>query len=93
MTSSSKIVALSFSFIVGFAAPALAAKPTDADRAWIDTCVDQRKSSNGQPVKLRKYCTCMQDIVEDNQPFENIAALERVYPPAHEMCWDKAGRK
>ncbi|WP_424627672.1 hypothetical protein [Bradyrhizobium sp. SYSU BS000235] len=74
-------------------APALAAKPTAADRAWIKTCIDQRQSSHEVPAKLRKYCTCMQDVVEDNQPFENVTALERTYPPAHEMCWDKAGRK
>lgn len=74
-------------------APALAAKLTAADRAWINTCVDQRKSSKEAPAKLRKYCTCMQDVVDNNEPFENITALERTYPPAHEMCWDKAGRK
>lgn len=79
--------------IVSLSLPALAVKLTAADRAWINTCIDQRKSSKEQPAKLRKYCTCMQDVVEDNQPFDDITALERTYPPAHEMCWEKAGRK
>jgi hypothetical protein len=79
--------------IGALAPPSLAAKLAAADRAWINTCIDQRKASKEEPAKLRKYCTCMQDIVEDNQPFENITALERTYPPAHEMCWEKARRK
>ena len=74
-----------------FSSPLYAAKLTAADRAWIDTCISQRKSSKETPGRLRKYCTCMQAIVEDNQPFESITALERAYPPAHQMCWKDAG--
>ncbi len=70
-----------------------AAKLTAADRAWIDTCISQRKSSKETPAMLRKYCVCMQQIVEDNQPFENVTALERTFPPAHQMCWSDAGRR
>ncbi|MEH2510283.1 hypothetical protein V1291_001637 [Nitrobacteraceae bacterium AZCC 1564] len=92
MTSPSKFVVISLG-LFACSAPTLAAKLTAADRAWINTCIDQRKSSKEQPEKLRKYCTCMQEVVEDNQPFENITALERTYPPAHEMCWKEAGRK
>lgn len=79
--------------MMAFASPTVAAKLTAADRAWIDTCVAQRQMSKEQPKKLQKYCTCMQDVVEDNQPFDDITALERTYPPAHEMCWKEAGRK
>ena len=80
---------------VTFSGSALAAKLTAADRAWIDTCISQRKASGEKPAKLRKYCTCMQEVVvvEDNQPFESITDLERTYPPAHQMCWKDAGRK
>ena len=74
-----------------FSSTLYAAKPTAAERAWIDTCISQRKSSKETPGRLRKYCACMQGIVEDNQPFENITALERAYPPAHQMCWKDAG--
>ena len=74
-----------------FSSALYAAKPTAADRAWIDTCISQRKSSKEAPARLRKYCVCMQQIVEDNQPFENVTALERTYPPAHQMCWKDTG--
>ncbi|CAN5205928.1 hypothetical protein BH10PSE11_BH10PSE11_15530 [soil metagenome] len=65
---------------------AFAAKLTAADRAWIDTCISQRKASSEKPAKLRKYCACMQEVVDNNQPFESITDLERTYPPAHQMC-------
>jgi hypothetical protein len=76
-----------------FSSALYAAKPTAADLAWINTCISQRKSSNEPPARLRKYCACMQQIVEDNQPFENVTALERTFPPAHQMCWSDAGRR
>lgn len=88
----SKLFAASL-MLLALSVPALAAKLTAADCAWINTCVDQRKASKEQPAKLRKYCTCMQDAVDNNEPFENVTALERTYPPAHEMCREKAGRK
>ncbi len=74
-----------------FSSAFYAAKSTAADRAWIDTCISQRWSSQKPSAKLRKYCVCMQQIVEDNQPFENVTALERTYPPAHQMCWKDTG--
>ncbi|MBN8962550.1 MAG: hypothetical protein J0H71_15565 [Rhizobiales bacterium] len=72
---------------------AFAAKLEAAGRTWIDTCIAQRQSSKEKAAKLRKYCTCMREIVDNNEPFENITALERTYPPAHEVCWKDAGRK
>lgn len=79
--------------MMSLASPTVAAKLTAADRAWIQTCIDQRQMSKEQPKKLRKYCTCMQGIVDDNKPFDSISALEHTYPPAHQMCWKDAGRR
>ena len=73
--------------------PSSAAKLTPADRAWIDTCISQRKASGEKPARLRKYCTCMEETIDNNQPFEDVTSLERAYPPAHLMCWKDAGRK
>lgn len=73
-------------------ATSLAAKLNAADRAWIDTCIAQRAASREKPAALRKYCVCMQRIVEDNTAY-TITDLERAFPPAHRMCWTKAGRR
>jgi hypothetical protein len=72
--------------------PAFAAKRTAADKAWIETCVQQRQASREKPAALRRYCVCMQAVVEDNRAFE-ITELERTYPPAHQVCWKQAGRR
>jgi hypothetical protein len=35
----------------------------------------------------------MQGIVDANEPFDTITALERAYPPAHGMCLAKGGQR
>lgn len=70
--------------------PVAAAELSAADPAWIDTCIADRRIEQLDPVKLRKYCTCMQQIVEDNEPF-SVSELEHSYPPAHVMCQGEAG--
>ena len=69
---------------------AVAAQLGAADLAWIEKCIDDRKIEQLDPVKLRKYCTCMQRIVDDNEPF-TVSELEGSYPPAHAMCMEEAG--
>jgi len=76
-----------------FSSPLYAARLTAADRAWIDICISQRKASKETPARLRKYCTCMEETIDDNQPFADVTLLERAYPPAHLMCWKDAGRR
>jgi hypothetical protein len=61
-----------------------------ADLAWIDKCIADSKIEQLDPVKLRKYCECMQQIVDDNEPF-TVSELEHSYPPAHAMCHDQSG--
>ncbi|TKT72172.1 hypothetical protein YH63_012490 [Afipia massiliensis] len=86
------VTALGVLSAVTLSGTAFAAKLIAADRAWIDACISQRKASNEKPSKLRKYCACMQGVVENNQPFQSATDLERTYPPAHQMCWKDAGR-
>jgi hypothetical protein len=84
-------VALGFLSATAFFSPAYSAKLTPADMRWIDTCIAIRKAEAISQSSLRKYCTCMQEIVDDNEPFENATALERTYPPAHRTCRRQAG--
>jgi hypothetical protein len=81
--------ALALGLSVG-ANPAGAAPLSAADLAWIETCIADRKLEALDPVKLRKYCACMQEIVDDNEPF-SVSELEHSYPPAHVMCHREAG--
>jgi hypothetical protein len=85
------LVALGLLCVAGSHDHASAAKPTGADKAWIDTCAADRQQANFKPAALRKYCKCMQAVVDNDEPFENITALERTYPPAHRDCHRAAG--
>jgi hypothetical protein len=87
------LLALGLLCIAGTQDSAPAAKLTAADKAWIDKCVADRKQESLKATALRKYCGCMQGIVDNNEPFENITALERTYPPAHQSCYRDAGLK
>ena len=80
------LVALGLLCVAGMQDRASAAKLTAADRAWIDKCVSDRKQSSLKPAALRKYCGCMQAVVDNNEPFDSITELERTYPPAHRVC-------
>lgn len=81
----------------GGLSPMLAAAPVYAAEAlspsgiaWIEICIADREEEGLDPVKLRKYCACMQGIVEDNEPL-SVTELERSYPPAHLACKEEAG--
>jgi len=79
--------------VVVLAPPAIAAELKPADRAWIATCVKQLA---GEPApradtKLR-YCTCMHEQFDDNQPVEQTE-MERMYPPLHRSCNRESGWK
>ena len=89
MTRTLSAVALA----IGLALPFLtsnadAAKLSAADRAWIETCIAQRKETKERPDRLRNYCICMHDVVEDNKPYD-ISELEGAFPPVHEFCVKK----
>ncbi|GJD93952.1 hypothetical protein OCOJLMKI_1150 [Methylobacterium iners] len=77
-------------FIMLCAGPAFAVTLGDADRTWIRDCVEQRAKSDLHGLTAKRYCRCMQQIVEANERFDTITALERTYPPAHRMCLRQA---
>jgi thiamine pyrophosphate-dependent acetolactate synthase large subunit-like protein len=41
--------------VAAFSSPSYAAKLTAADRAWIDTCIAQRKASKEAPARLSRW--------------------------------------
>jgi hypothetical protein len=63
--------------------------PASAGEAWIKACLQVRENVGATRSALRRYCACMNGIVEDDQPAET-SALERAYPSAHRVCSRKA---
>ncbi len=74
-------------------APASGGPLGPTDRAWIESCIEQRATSDLRGATARRYCSCMLEIVDPNEPFSAITALERAYPPADRMCLAKAGQR
>jgi hypothetical protein len=69
------------------AAPKLSA----ADKAWIDTCTNRLVTkSEKKPTPARIYCSCMHEMVENNEEMSQ-SDLEHSWPPVHISCRKKAG--
>ncbi|HVY00247.1 MAG TPA: hypothetical protein VHA55_10720 [Pseudorhodoplanes sp.] len=84
---------LSCALLAAFAATAWAAKLPELDKAWTDNCVSLRKGSKNLPSVVRNYCACMQELIGAGERFDSVAAMERMYPPAHRSCMRKTGMR
>lgn len=73
------------------APPASAAPLSQADRAWIATCVDQLKAERGTEQSKQRYCACMHENFDDNAKVSQTE-MERMFPPLHRACQAEAGR-
>ncbi len=87
-------VAASFVALTLLAAPvsSRAAKLTEADKAWIAKCVRQLAREHPSERVLRKYCTCMHEMFEDNDDVSQ-SDMEHMYPPLHRSCNKSSGWK
>jgi hypothetical protein len=69
------------------AAPKLSA----ADKAWIEKCTSRLVTDeNKKPKASRIYCTCMHEMVENNEEMSQ-SDLEHSWPPVHLSCRREAG--
>jgi hypothetical protein len=69
------------------AAPKLSA----ADKAWIEKCTSRLVTESlKKPRASRIYCTCMHEMVENNEEMSQ-SDLEHSWPPMHLSCRKEAG--
>jgi hypothetical protein len=81
------LLALMAAMQIANAAPKLSA----ADKAWIDKCANRLVTeSEKKPVSAHIYCTCMHEMVENNEEMSQ-SDLEHSWPPVHISCRRKAG--
>jgi hypothetical protein len=59
---------------------------------WIEFCAGQLKDHGANDRSVRKYCTCMSEIV-DTSDKRRLYEWERMFPPAHAMCSKKANAR
>jgi hypothetical protein len=74
---------------LAFAAPALAG-PDDAK--WVAKCVSDNKDANVGVEIITKYCTCMNNKMDDNET-QSITQWEKSHPDERKACDKESGWK
>ena len=62
------------------------------DEKWIAKCVADNKNEGAKKDVVRKYCTCMNNKMDDNET-ASITAWEKKNPKAMAACEKEAGWK
>ena len=66
---------------------------TADDTKWINQCIkDNQGEKGGTPEIIRKYCTCMNNKMSDNEE-RTITQWEKANPKAMAACEKEAGWK
>ena len=77
-------------------ASALAPRPTLAattdDVKWINHCVDDNKNEGAKKEVVLKYCTCMNNKMDDNET-RSITQWEKTHESEAKACSKAAGWK
>ena len=75
---------------------ALAPRPTLAattdDVKWINQCVDDNKNEGAKKDVVLKYCTCMNNKMDDNET-RSITQWEKTHKKEQAACSKEAGWK
>ena len=76
------------------AAFAIAAAPAIAgpDDKWIKQCQVDNKNEGAKPEVITKYCTCMNNKMDNNET-RSITQWEKANPNAAQQCSKQAGWK
>jgi hypothetical protein len=68
------------------------AKLTADDIKWINQCAADNKDGKATPDIVLKYCTCMNDKMDDNET-QSITQWEKTHVAERTACDREAGRK
>ena len=63
---------------------------TAEDIAWINQCVQDNKSKGAKEEVVLKYCTCMNDKMDDDED-ASIIDWEKSHPDEKRACEKEAG--
>ena len=62
------------------------------DDAWINKCVKDNAKEGATPAVVKKYCTCMNNKMDDNET-KSVSNWERTHPDEMKACEKEAGWK
>ena len=74
--------------MIASSVPALAT--TADDTAWINQCVQDNKDEGAKEDVVLKYCTCMNEQMDDNEN-ASISEWEVSHPDERKACEKEAG--
>jgi len=74
-----------------FTGKAVRAETAD-DRKWVSRCIQDNKDAKVSPDVVRKYCTCMNEAMDDNET-RSITQFERDNPKIRAKCDRESGWK
>lgn len=63
---------------------------TADDTKWINQCVQDNKDQGAKEEVVLKYCTCMNDKMDDNEN-QPISEWEKSHPDERKACDKEAG--
>lgn len=70
----------------------LSARADADDKKWIAQCVKDNKHEGAKPEVVQKYCTCMNEKMDDNET-RSVTEWEKVHPNEEKECSKQAGWK
>ena len=62
------------------------------DTKWINQCIKDNKAEGATPAVVKKYCTCMNEKMSDNET-RSISQWEKANPAAMKDCEKQSGWK
>ena len=63
---------------------------TADDTKWINQCVQDNKDEGAKEEVVLKYCTCMNDKMDDDED-ASISEWEKSHPEERKICDKEAG--
>ncbi|HEY5378001.1 MAG TPA: hypothetical protein VIJ78_00500 [Pseudolabrys sp.] len=78
--------------LAGLAFTANAVAATTDDVQWVNKCVRDSKGMGAPPDVVLKYCTCMNNKMDDNETL-SITAWEKTHVTEAKACDKEAGWK
>ena len=88
------LLSSTLALLLGAAAPAIkpASAATTDDVKWINQCVDDNKNEGAKKDVILKYCTCMNNKMDDNET-RSITQWEKTHKKEMDACSRQAGWK
>jgi hypothetical protein len=62
------------------------------DKKWIAQCIKDNKDEGAKPDVVKKYCTCMNDKMGDNET-QSISKWEKTHQTEMKQCEKESGWK